>query len=35
MAWAGEEPEADTQRELFGATIPHLSPDLLPEVEIE
>jgi isocitrate dehydrogenase kinase/phosphatase len=32
---AGEEPESDTQRELFGATTPHLSPDLLPEVEIE
>lgn len=27
--------ESDTQRDLFGATAPHLSPDLLPEVEIE
>jgi len=25
----------DTQRDLFGATAPHLSSDLLPEVEIE
>ena len=27
--------ESDTQRNLLGATAPHLSPDLLPEVEIE
>lgn len=27
--------ESDTPRDLFGATAPHLSPDLLPEVEIE
>lgn len=27
--------ESDTQRDLFGATAPHLSADLLPEVEID